>query len=140
MNTIELQGVNKHFGDKHAVADMSFAVPGGSVYGFLGPNGAGKTSTIRMIMSILYPDSGELRVLGSPRPESVKDQLGYLPEEKGLYKKMKSRELIAYFGTLKGMSRSTASVKARELLQRFGLGHAEDLRCESLSQSLNRAP
>lgn len=138
MNTIELQGVNKHFGDKHAVADMSFAVPGGSVYGFLGPNGAGKTSTIRMIMSILYPDSGELRVLGSLHPESVKDKLGYLPEEKGLYKKMKTRELIAYFGTLKGISRRAASEKARELLHRFGLGHAEDLRCESLSKGMGQ--
>ncbi len=136
--SIELEHVNKYFGEKHAVIDMSLAVPTGSVYGFLGPNGAGKTSTIRMIMSILYPDTGRLRVLGSSNPESVKDQLGYLPEEKGLYKKMKTRELIAYFGTLKGLKRKEAFDRALVLLERFGLGHCADMRCESLSKGMGQ--
>ena len=138
MNSVELRSVNKFFGTHQAVRDMSFCVPSGSVYGFLGPNGAGKTSTIRMIMSILYPDSGSLMVLGDSLPERVKDRLGYLPEEKGLYKKMKTRELIAYFGTLKGMRRSDALIRARVLLQQFGLSHCEDMRCESLSKGMGQ--
>jgi ABC-2 type transport system ATP-binding protein len=138
VNSVELSSVNKFFGAHHAVKDMSFCVPTGSVYGFLGPNGAGKTSTIRMIMSILYPDSGSLKVLGDNLPERVKDRLGYLPEEKGLYKKMKTRELIAYFGTLKGMHRSEALTRARAMLQLFGLSHCEDMRCESLSKGMGQ--
>ncbi len=138
MNSIELQDVNKFFGDHHAVADMSFTVPEGAVYGFLGPNGAGKTSTIRMIMSILYPDSGSLEVLGDDQPERVKDRLGYLPEEKGLYKKMKVKEIITYFGTLKGMSRSHAAAEADQLLIRFGLDDAAGKRCEELSKGMGQ--
>ncbi len=138
MNSIELHEVNKHFGEHHAVRDMSCVVPPGTVYGFLGPNGAGKTSTIRMIMSIIYPDSGYLTVLGNPVPEKVKDKLGYLPEEKGLYKKMKAGELITYFGTLKGMSRRDAASKAQEMLERFGLPDSEHTRCESLSKGMGQ--
>ena len=136
--SIELEDVNKFFGTHHAVNNMSFRVPVGSVYGFLGPNGAGKTTTIRMIMSILYPDSGIVRILGNPIPEQVKDRLGYLPEEKGLYKKMRTKELIAYFGTLKGMNRKAASARAGELLDRFNLGHCANLRCEGLSKGMGQ--
>lgn len=138
MNSIELHAVNKFFGQHHAVNDMSFIVPEGAVYGFLGPNGAGKTSTIRMIMSILYPDSGTLSVLGDDQPERVKDRLGYLPEEKGLYKKMKVKEIITYFGTLKGMSRRDAGGQADELLSRFGLAEASAKRCEELSKGMGQ--
>ena len=138
MNSIELAGVNKYFGSHHAVADMTFAVPQGSVYGFLGPNGAGKTSTIRMIMSILYPDTGRVTVLGNEIPERVKDRLGYLPEEKGLYKKMKVRELITYFGTLKGLKRQDAFARAAGLLDKFGLRHCENQRCEELSKGMGQ--
>ncbi len=137
-NSIELKDVNKFFGDKHAVNNMSFEVPTGSVYGFLGPNGAGKTTTIRMIMSILYPDSGEIRILGDSTPERVKDRLGYLPEEKGLYKKMRTVEVIAYFGTLKGLKRSDALNQATELLERFNLAHCAQLRCEGLSKGMGQ--
>lgn len=138
MNSIELESVNKFFGEHHAVKNMSFTVPEGAVYGFLGPNGAGKTSTIRMIMSILYPDSGNLRVLGDDQPERIKDRLGYLPEEKGLYKKMKVKEIITYFGTLKGMSRRDAAKQADELLMRFGLAEASAKRCEELSKGMGQ--
>ena len=138
MNSIEFESVNKFFGAHHAVSDMSFRVPEGSVYGFLGPNGAGKTSTIRMIMSILYPDSGRLRVLGDDQPERVKDRLGYLPEEKGLYKKMKVKEIVTYFGTLKGMSRRDASRQTERLLQQFGLEDAAGKRCEELSKGMGQ--
>ena len=138
MNSIELESVNKFFGTHHAVSDMSFIVPEGAVYGFLGPNGAGKTSTIRMIMSILYPDSGVLRVLGDEQSERVKDRLGYLPEEKGLYKKMKVKEIITYFGTLKGMARRAAATAADQLLVRFGLDDAANKRCEELSKGMGQ--
>lgn len=137
-NSIELFGVNKHFGDHHAVDDISLTVPTGSVYGFLGPNGAGKTSTIRMIMGILYPDSGSLKVLGETVPERVKHRLGYLPEEKGLYKKMRVLELITYFGRLKGLNHSEAEHAAGNMLDRFDLGHTRMLRCESLSKGMGQ--
>ena len=132
-----LEDVSKAFGAKLAVNRISAAIPEGSIYGFLGPNGAGKTTTIRMVMSILYPDSGRVSVLGGA-PESVKDRLGYLPEEKGLYKKMKVAELIAYFGRLKGMKRVVAQDRARSLLADFGLAHCADQRCDTLSKGMGQ--
>lgn len=132
-----LEEVSKSFGDKRAVSAISAAIPEGSIYGFLGPNGAGKTTTIRMIMSILYPDSGRVTVLGGS-PESVRDRLGYLPEEKGLYKKMKVSELVAYFGRLKGMKREVARDRARGLLTEFGLEHCIDQRCDTLSKGMGQ--
>jgi len=137
-HAIALSGVSKRFGDVLAVDDVSLEVPYGSVYGFLGPNGAGKTTTIRMIMSIFYPDAGRLSVLGSPNPEAVKDRLGYLPEEKGLYKKMKTGELLTYFGRLKGMTTADAKGKAREMLDRFGLGEWHDKKCDALSKGMGQ--
>ena len=97
---LRLQGVTKRFGQKTAVDRLDLAIPRGSIYGFLGQNGAGKTTTIRMVMSIFHPDEGSISVLGHPDAAEVKDRLGYLPEEKGLYKKMKTAEIIAYFGRL----------------------------------------
>ena len=137
-SALSLDGVTKTFGPVRAVDDLSVEVPEGTIYGFLGPNGAGKTTTIRMIMSILYPDSGVVTVLGNPVPEAVKDRLGYLPEEKGLYKKMRAAELVAYFGRLKGMSRHDALRRARELLEGFGLGEWSERRCEALSKGMGQ--
>jgi ABC-2 type transport system ATP-binding protein len=130
--------VTKRFGDFVAVNEVSLAVPTGTIYGFLGPNGAGKTTTIRMVMSILYPDQGTITVLGNPVPEAVKDRLGYLPEEKGLYKKMKTGELITYFGRLKGMNGHDAKRRSVELLQRFGLGDWVDKKCDTLSKGMGQ--
>ncbi|MEM9408970.1 MAG: ATP-binding cassette domain-containing protein, partial [Acidobacteriota bacterium] len=101
-------------------------------------NGAGKTTTIRMIMSILYPDAGRLRILGHDNAEAVKDRLGYLPEEKGLYKKMRAAEILAYFGRLKGLSRSEAKTRAGQLLDRYGLGEWHDKKCEALSKGMGQ--
>ena len=95
-------------------------------------------TTIRMVMSIFHPDSGTLSVLGHPDAAQVKDRLGYLPEEKGLYKKMKTAEIVAYFGKLKGMDRSTANLKAKELLTRYGLGDWLDKRCEAMSKGMGQ--
>ena len=130
--------VTKRFGTFTAVNEVSLAVPTGTIYGFLGPNGAGKTTTLRMVMSILYPDTGTITVLGNPVPEAVKDRLGYLPEEKGLYKKMKAGELIAYFGRLKGMNGPDAKRKSVDLLQRFGLGDWVDKKCDTLSKGMGQ--
>ena len=91
-----------------------------------------------MVMSIFHPDSGTISVLGHPDARAVKDRLGYLPEEKGLYKKMKTAEIVAYFGKLKGMDRSTANHKARELLTRFGLGDWLDKKCEAMSKGMGQ--
>ena len=133
-----LDDVRKSFGTVRAVDGISLEVPTGSIYGFLGPNGAGKTTTIRMIMSILYPDTGTVTVLGSPNPEAVKDRLGYLPEEKGLYKKMKTGEIVAYFGKLKGMNGREATAAATDLLTKWGLGDWVNKTCETLSKGMSQ--
>jgi ABC-2 type transport system ATP-binding protein len=128
--------VTKRFGDIVAVDNISITIHCGCVYGFLGPNGAGKTTIIRMLMSILYPDSGTITVLGNANPEAVKDRLGYLPEERGLYKKMKTGELLTYFGRLKGMPGSRAKQQASQLLHRYNLGEWENKKCEALSKGM----
>src|SRR6185369_6149567 len=98
---LELRNVTKFYGDFKAVDDVSFSLPRGCIHGFLGPNGAGKTTTIRMILEIIRPSRGEITVLGQPSALQVRQRLGYLPEEKGLYKKMKTWAVIAYFAGLK---------------------------------------
>jgi len=101
MLAVEIDHVTKTFGKLVAVDDLSLAVPKGSIYGFIGPNGAGKTTTLRMIMNIFYPDSGAIRVFGEELLGACADRVGYLPEERGLYKKMKVRELLRFYGELK---------------------------------------
>ncbi|MEM9305201.1 MAG: ATP-binding cassette domain-containing protein [Pseudomonadota bacterium] len=135
---IEIAGVTKRFGKNVAVNALDLSIPAGEIYGFLGPNGAGKTTTIRMIMSILYPDEGDLHVLGHRDTEAVKDRLGYLPEEKGLYKKMTAGEILVYFGRLKGLPRGEAKRRAKDLLERYGLGDRHDVRCEALSKGMGQ--
>jgi ABC-2 type transport system ATP-binding protein len=137
-DALVLEGVTKRFGKQVAVDAVSLRIPQGTIYGFLGPNGAGKTTTIRMIMSILYPDEGTIRILGQPNAESVRDRLGYLPEEKGLYKKMTAVEILTYFGRLKGLSAGDAKQRARSLLQDYGLGEHLDKRCEALSKGMGQ--
>jgi ABC-2 type transport system ATP-binding protein len=137
-HALTLRGVTKRFGSFTAVSDLSLEVPKGCIYGFLGQNGAGKTTTIRMVMSIFHADAGTISVLGHSDAAEVKDRLGYLPEEKGLYKKMKTAEIVAYFGKLKGMDRTTANLKARELLTRFGLGDWLDKKCEAMSKGMGQ--
>src|SRR3989304_8163867 len=102
MSAIAIHQVSKRFGDHQAVDEVSLEVPKGSIYGFIGPNGSGKTTTIRMIMNILVPDSGNITVLGRPSAADVRDSVGYLPEERGLYKKMTVRRVLRYYGQLKG--------------------------------------
>lgn len=135
---LRLEHLHKRYGDFIAVHDLSLTVPRGSVYGFLGPNGAGKSTTIRMALSIYEPTAGTVEVLGHKSALEVRNRIGYLPEEKGLYKKMRAAEVIAYFGMLKGMSRRDATSKAGELLERYGLGEKSKVRCEALSKGMQQ--
>ena len=128
--------VHKRFGEKVAVDGLSLEVDSGCIYGFLGPNGAGKTTTIRMVIGIFYPDAGRIQVLGHADPAAVKQRLGYLPEERGLYDKMRLGELMSYYGELKGMARHDAVRAATELLGRFGLGASMDKKCNTLSKGM----
>src|SRR3989442_7970145 len=135
---LELRNVTKFYGDFKAVDDVSLSLPRGSIYGFLGPNGAGKTTTIRMILEIIKPTSGTITVLGRTSALEVRERIGYLPEEKGLYKKMKTWSIIAYFATLKGMSRGAARRRAFELLERYGLKDFAEKPTEALSKGMGQ--
>ncbi len=135
-DAVTLRSVSKGFRGKKAVDRLSLRVPAASIYGFLGPNGAGKTTTMRMILGIFSPDEGELNVLGSSDPTHIRERLGYLPEERGLYPKMKVVDQVAYFGMLKGMSRRDARQKAALVLDQYGLGENLDQICQSLSKGM----
>ena len=133
---LALSGVSKSYGSFAAVSGLTFSVRRGEIYGFLGPNGAGKTTTLRMLLGIIAPDAGTISVLGRESVASVKPRVGYLPEERGLYRKMRAAETIAYFGRLKGMDAKRAMGEARTLLERFGLGAFADTRIEGLSKGM----
>jgi ABC-2 type transport system ATP-binding protein len=120
------------------VDDLNFRLPAGSICGFLGPNGAGKTTTIRMILDIIKPTSGSVSILGESSALLVRHRVGYLPEEKGLYKKMKAWAVIAYFASLKGLSRRTARERAFELLERYGLKDFAEKPTEALSKGMSQ--
>ena len=132
---ISLAGVTKTFGSTIAVDNLDLAVPMGALYGFIGPNGAGKTTTIRMIMSILFPDRGELTVLGRPAAVEAKDRIGYLPEERGVYRKMKVASFLMYMARLKGVT-GFSHARATAWLERLNLPGVEDKRCEELSKGM----
>lgn len=135
---LSLHNVSKRYGDFTAVDGISLNIPAGSVYGFLGPNGAGKTTTIRMILDIIRPTEGDIQILGASSATTVRNRIGYLPEEKGLYKKMKVWAIIAYFATLKGLSRTRAKNRAYELLERYGLKDFANANIESLSKGMSQ--
>jgi len=137
-NVLTLDGLTKRYGDFTAVRDITLEVPKGSIYGFLGPNGAGKTTTIRMILDIVKPTEGSLTVLGHPSAMDVRERIGYLPEEKGLYKKMKAWSVIAYFARLKGVAGKPAKRRAYELLETYGLGEFADKKVETLSKGMSQ--
>ncbi len=136
MNAIEIRGVSKSFGGHQAVADLSLDVPDGSIYGFIGPNGSGKTTTIRMIMNIILPDTGDIQVLGQRSTSAVRDDVGYLPEERGLYKKMPVRRLLRYYGRLKGRSLASLDPVITDWLRRLQLSDWADKRIDQLSKGM----
>ena len=136
--TIELVGVRKAFDGQVAVDELSLAVPAGSVFGLLGPNGAGKTTTIRMIMDILGPDRGEVRLFGRPRQTGDGARIGYLPEERGLYRKMTVEEHLAFLGELHGLARRRARELSRTWLERVGLADRARAKVETLSKGMQQ--
>lgn len=138
MNILSLEHVTRRFGDVLAVDDLSFSVDEGQVVGFLGANGAGKTTTMRMILDILAPTSGIIEVLGSPAGRAKASQIGFLPEERGLYRGMTTLQTVVYFGRLKGLVRSEAEAAARRLIQRLDLGELAHRRVERLSKGLSQ--
>ncbi|NIP24603.1 MAG: ATP-binding cassette domain-containing protein [Phycisphaerae bacterium] len=138
MNAVLLDNVCKSFGRLHAVDNLSVKVPAGSVYGFLGPNGAGKTTTIRMMMNIIRPDSGRIEILGDGKIEQVKARIGYMPEERGLYRKMTARKVLAYFGAIKGVSDRELIERIPRWLQRVELADWADKKVEELSRGMHQ--
>ena len=135
-DAIIVKGVTKTFGPKVAVREFDLVVPEKGLYGFIGPNGAGKTTTIRLIMSILFPDRGELSILGCRSALDAKDRIGYLPEERGVHKKMKVGAFLVYMARLKGQRGPDVANKVRHWLERVGLGEVEKKRCEELSKGM----
>ncbi len=133
---VEIEGVTKTFGQHRAVDDLSLSVPSGSIYGFIGPNGSGKTTTLRMIMRIYFPDpgAGKIRVLGMDDHAAATDRIGYLPEERGLYKKMKVRELLCFYAELKGCT--TSKPEIADWLERLELSKWADKKIDTLSKGM----
>jgi ABC-2 type transport system ATP-binding protein len=137
-DALVLTDVSKRFGTFLAVDRLSLRVPAGEILGFLGPNGAGKTTTIRMVMSILYPDEGTISVLGHPRALEVKDRIGYLPEERGLYRKMTVDQTLQYFGKLKGLGGNVLRERIDGLLESVQLASWKKKTVESLSKGMQQ--
>jgi ABC-2 type transport system ATP-binding protein len=131
---IVIEGITKAFGQHVAVRDLDMVVPAGSIYGFIGPNGSGKTTTLRMVMRILHPDRGRITVLGEHAYGAANDRVGYLPEERGLYKQMKVRDVLRFYAELKGCRRSGPLIK--DWLERLGLADWAGKRVEALSKGM----
>jgi len=138
MPAVEVSRIVKTFADKVVVNDLSFSVAQGEIFGLIGPNGAGKTTTIRMMMDIIKPDSGDVTILGEKLSESTKNKLGYLPEERGLYKKLRVLDSIIYLASLKGMDRHSAEEKANQLLSQTGMLPHKGKKIEELSRGMGQ--
>jgi ABC-2 type transport system ATP-binding protein len=135
---VVVDGVWKRFGSTDVVADLSFEVPPGAILGFLGPNGAGKTTTMRMILDIIRPDSGSITVFGNPPGVEHQSRIGYLPEDRGLYRDVPVVDTLAYFGALRGLSSSVAKKRATELLTEVGLGDSLTKKGAELSRGMHQ--
>ncbi|MHC4370153.1 MAG: ABC transporter ATP-binding protein [Planctomycetota bacterium] len=138
MDAVVVSDVCKSFGEVRAVDNLSVTVPAGSIYGFLGPNGAGKTTTIRMIMNILRPDSGRIALLGDHSIERAKGRIGYMPEERGLYRKMTVRRVLTYFGAIKEVAAAELARHVPEWLERLDLAKWADKKVEELSRGMHQ--
>jgi ABC-2 type transport system ATP-binding protein len=136
--TLVLEHVSKSFGDFAAVSDLSLQVRPGRVFGIIGPNGAGKTTTIRMIVNITVPDSGRIELFGQQMSTALQDRIGYLPEERGLYKKMKVGEQLRFFAELKDLHGKEADRRIDDWLKRLGLFDWKDKRAKELSKGMQQ--
>jgi ABC-2 type transport system ATP-binding protein len=135
---LSLRNVSKRYGDFQATKEISLDIPRGSIYGFLGPNGAGKTTTIRSIMNIILPDTGEILFDGRPLDRARLDHIGYLPEERGLYRKMTCIEVLTFLGVLKSLGRKDARRRAGEWMERLELGDWADKKVDALSKGMQQ--
>jgi ABC-2 type transport system ATP-binding protein len=138
MPAVEVNHIVKSYADKVAVDDLSFSVAQNEIFGLIGPNGAGKTTTIRMMMDIIKPDSGDITILGEKLREASKNSLGYMPEERGLYRKLTIMDSIIYLASLKGMDRHSIEEKANELLNKTGMLPHKGKRIEELSKGMGQ--
>ena len=135
---VEIEGVSKSFGDRQVVREVSFAAERGEVLGLVGPNGAGKTTTIRMLLDIIKPDGGSVRVFGQPLNDATKARIGYLPEDRGLYRSLRVWETLVYLASLKGIPNREARGRANELLERVGLLAHKDKKVVELSRGMSQ--
>jgi ABC-2 type transport system ATP-binding protein len=138
MTAVDVRGVWKRYGDTDVVIDLSFSVQPGEVLGFLGPNGSGKTTTMRMILDIVRPVRGEITVFGEPPGVEHQDRVGYLPEDRGLYRDVKIIDTLTYFGALRGMSQKDARAKAMALMTEMELADAADKKAAELSRGMHQ--
>ena len=138
VNVVEVKHVVKSYADKVAVDDLSFTIAQGEIFGLIGPNGAGKTTTIKMIMDIIKPDSGDVEILGEKLGDATKDKLGYMPEERGLYKKQRVLDTIIYFATLKGMDPQLAAERANQLLRKTDMLPNARKKIDELSKGMSQ--
>jgi ABC-2 type transport system ATP-binding protein len=136
--TLKVENVSKYYGDFTAVEDLSFEVKAGRVFGFLGPNGAGKTTTIRMIVGITHPDEGKIELFGERISTEMQNRIGYLPEERGLYKKMKIQDQLRYFAALKGVSQTEADKRIDFWLERMRLAEWKKKKTTDLSKGMQQ--
>lgn len=136
MAIIEIKNVSKSFGEKVALENVSLEIPEGKIFGLLGPNGAGKTTLIRIINRITIPTSGQVLFQGKPITQSDVERIGYMPEERGLYRKMKVGEQAMYFAQLKGMSKADAQASLKEWFERFGIQKWWNKKVEELSKGM----
>ena len=138
MHTVEVSHLAKRFGETQAVADVSFAVEPGEIFGLLGPNGAGKTTTIRMMLDIFKPEHGTVSILGGPMTEEKKDRIGYMPEDRGLYQDAPLERCLLYLASLKGLSSTEARQRLGELLERFDLAAHKSKKVKELSKGMQQ--
>jgi len=137
-NVVAFEDIHKAYGDTVALEGVSFDIRAGEVFGLLGPNGAGKTTLIRILLDIVRADQGTVRLFGQPLKRDQLDRVGYLPEERGLYKKQKIVDVLTYFGRLHGLGRADARTKALEWLDRVGLAHVEGWKVDRLSKGMSQ--
>lgn len=138
VKAISVRNIHKSYGDFRAVDDLSFEISEGSIFGLLGPNGAGKTTTIRMLVNITIPDSGEVTLFGKRMDAKLQERVGYLPEDRGLYKKMKVADQLAFFAELKGVDRATSAKKIDEWLERVSMTEWKNKRWDELSKGMQQ--
>jgi ABC-2 type transport system ATP-binding protein len=137
-SAVRLEGVRKAFDGHTAVKDLTLAIPRGSIFGLLGPNGAGKTTTLRMVLDVLGPDTGTIEVLGLPAGRAVRDRIGYMPEERGLYPRMVVREQLLFMAEIKGVTRALAQARLPHWLERLGLAAWGGRKLNELSKGMQQ--